>query len=174
MKSLQVYHKFFEDVNSLKELILGMEFEDHIHGQEILNFNHLSEDIDEYFQFITREPVICRKEISGIYRKPYSKIHYEPFDEISQWVLIVAIEQTTFKTYRHKETNKTSVFGIDDIHKFQIDNCQDFDLWEVDSEIKMQSNDVILVRPFIWHSLEENKLVQIYHIDLDMSETEKN
>ena len=76
--------------------------------------------------------------------------------------------------YRHKETNNTSVFGIDDIHKFQINNCQDFDLWEVDSEIKMQPNDVVLVRPFIWHSLEENKLVQIYHIDLDMSETEKN
>jgi hypothetical protein len=156
--------KFYEKPNELFEIISKLDFKENLYGDEIKDFNMLSQGIEEAFCQIVGQKISLTKD-SGRFRKPYSPIHFENFSENSVFVGFVALEDTIFKTFRHKETGFTNVFPItEDLNTFIKDNCFDPEKWEVVADIKLLAGNLLLVKPWVWHSLD-NKLVKVFYLE---------
>lgn len=156
--------KFYEKPNELFEIISKLDFKENLYGDEIKDFNMISQGIEDAFSQIVGQKVSLTKD-SGRFRKPYSPIHFENFSENSVFVGFVALEDTVFRTHRHKETGYTNVFPItEDLNTFIKDNCFDPEKWEVIADVKLLAGNLLLVKPWVWHSLD-NKLVKVFYLE---------
>ena len=155
---------FYEKPKELFDIISKLDLKENLFGDEIKDFNMISQGIDQAFSQIIGQKITVTKD-SGKFRKPYPPIHFENFTQDSVFVGIVALEDTNFKTYRHKETGFTNVFPItQDINTFIKDNCFDPEKWETIADIKLLAGTLLLVKPWVWHSLD-NKLVKVFYLE---------
>jgi hypothetical protein len=145
-----------EDVNMLFHTINNLQFVEKIHGEEIENFNMVIPDLDPIFSKLLAEEVTVDEDNSGIFRKPNIDIHFESFTSLSDWVFIIALQQTTFNLYHHSSGAKTAL----DEHRL---NYKDYIEWDYHTNILLQPNEGIIFRPWLFHSLEPG-LVQVYKL----------
>jgi predicted P-loop ATPase len=136
--------KFYEKPNELFEIISKLDFKENLYGDEIKDFNMISQGIENAFSAILNQKVAVTKD-SGRFRKPYAPIHFENFNENSLYTAIVALEDTNIKTYKHKETGYTNVFPITE-------------------DINLHAGNMILIKPWVWHGLD-NKLVKVFYLE---------
>jgi hypothetical protein len=94
------------------------------------------------------------KEGSGCFRKPYQMIHFENFSSVDEWVVIIPVEQTTVKLWKHTETGHTYVFHSDNVEEFVTSNCFDQSKWEINSFSVIEPGYAYFFRPRVWHSVE--------------------
>lgn len=149
MKNLILSTNFYQDINTLNTMIGNMDFEASLYGSEILEFNFIPDELKDTFNIILNEEVEVQL---GIFRKSNSTVHFENFYQHSLWKCIVAIDDTKLNIY-----DKT-FFDVENIDEFMLQN----NVLDIKHTITLNKNDFIFIRPWAWHSLEENKLVQIF------------
>ncbi len=155
---------FYDNPENIFNIISKLEFKENLYGEEIKDFNMISPDIANIFSAIVGQKISLSKN-SGSFRKPYSPVHFESFDENSLFVGFIALEDTNFKTYKHKETGFTNVFPITkDMDIFIKNNCFDLEKWETIADIKLLAGSLLLIKPWIWHGLDK-KIVKVFYLE---------
>lgn len=171
MQNLIVCNNLYNDSNSLTSLINTLVFEDGVLGQYVKDFDYSPQGIETMISNILRQSV---EVVNGTFIKPNSIIHHDTFYEHTLWTCIVALEDTTLKIHRH-ESGSEGFFDIPDENKeqFLLDNAADLDKWSTTMSINMKQNDFVFIRPWLWKSLTEDKLVQLFTINLRIDTSRK-
>lgn len=138
MKNIILCSNLYNDMDALSNLISTMEYTDNLYGSEIKDFNFLPQGIDQQFENYLGHPVEVQPD-TGTFRKPNSLAVLQPVYQHCLWVCIVALEDTVLKLYDKNEEDFTE-----------------------SNQINIKKNDFVFIRPWIYHSLEESKLVQVF------------
>jgi hypothetical protein len=156
-----------QDVKNLVAAVQGMQFVPCGYGYELPNFNLIFPDIEIILNKVLGERVIVDVNRSGVIRKPYNNaIHFENFESSEEWCFIIALEKTTINLWHHiddikkgdiSQANSKSVF---EGHEFDYEN---FFEWKIHTNIVLEPNQGIFIRPWVFHSLESG-LVQYYRL----------
>ena len=149
-----------EDVNFLFNVTNNLQFVEKEHGFEIENFNMVIPDLDPIFSKLLADDVTVDEENSGIFRKPNLGIHFESFSSMSDWVFIVALQQTTFNLYHHLSGAKTALDEYRFDYRLNYTAVLD---WDYHTNILLEPNQGVIFRPWLFHSLESG-LVQVYRL----------
>lgn len=155
---------FYNNAKDIFEIVSKLDFKESLYGDEIPNFNMIPEGLTSAFSDLLGQKITLNKN-SGVFRKPYSPVHFENFHENSLYVAIAALEDTKFTTYRHKELKSSLVFSVkENVNEFIKENCFDKEKWEVVADINLYQGNIVFVKPWIWHGLD-NKLVKVFYIE---------
>jgi hypothetical protein len=148
-------------------VVTGLQFVEEEYGFEIPHFNLVLPDIHLVFSKILGEEVVVDHKRSGIVRKPHNgMIHFESFDSPNEWCFILALERNTLNVYKHvadmryNEFDKVDSRSVLEGYKFNYTNLFE---WDVTSNIVLDCNQGVFIRPWVFHSLQNN-LVQYYRI----------
>ena len=161
MKNLILCEDFYNDVNTISQLISNLEFTSCLYGYEIEKFYHIPSDLENMMSELLSENIEIQPN-TGFFRKPNNLIYFDEFYQHARWCCIVALEDTELKILKH-ESGYKSFFDIqEDFNQFFVDNCYDQSKWISLNTINIRKNDFIFIRPWIWRSLLENKLIQMY------------
>ena len=171
MKSILLFDNFYQDLESLHELVSTLDFKESFYGEEIVDFNFIPPDSQENFCQIMAEDLEV-SDNSGLFRKSYSTIHFENFNGYSRYVAILAIEPTTIKFYRHEKGFK-SVIELDSPVDEFVPEFFDESKWDCYSSITLEQNQIIFLRPWMFHSLSDS-LVQVFYLNTKISEEGDN
>lgn len=170
MKNLILCSNLYNDMDSLSNLISTMEYEDNVYGSEIKDFNFIPQGIDEQFKNFLSESIEVQPN-TGIFRKPNTMIHFEPFYQHCLWVGIVALEDTTLTLW--EQENVKTIFDVpqEEMETFLLNN--DPSKWVETNKLNIKKNNFVFIRPWLWHSLEENKLVQVFLLNHRIEEEKR-
>lgn len=138
------------------------------YGIEIPQFNLVFPDLDMVVGKMLGDFINIDSEISGVFRKPFGgMIHFESFTNLKEWRMIVALEDTTFKVYRHKSGIKNALELTEESNVIWMNNAEDeTGEWEEETVIKLRQNDAIFFRPWIFHSLD-HKIILSYTLQVE-------
>lgn len=121
-------------------------------GFEIPNFNLVFPDLEIIIGEMLGDWVKIDDYNSGTFREPFdNQIMFEPFDSLNEWRLAVALHDNTFKTYIHKSGSKDARYGWE----FDYKNPAD---WDVETILKIKTNDAVFYRPWVFHSFESKMI----------------
>jgi hypothetical protein len=135
----------------------AIHFQPRQYGRELVDFNMIAPDDNMVFGGLLGDYVKLDEKNSGTFRYPWNNlIHFESFEDLSEWRLAVALEDNVFTTYSHVSGAKTALTA----HEFDYANLND---WVVETVITLRQNDAIFYRPWVFHSFEE-KLLLCFHI----------
>jgi hypothetical protein len=168
MKKLLYCENLYQDIESLFQLISPMEYEQNIYGEEIINFNFMPQGLEQQFETVMGESLEIQPN-TGVFRKPSNIIHFENFYQHALWLCIVALEDTQLRIYEQEEV-KTFFDVKDNLDDFVVQNCMDESKWTTQTQINIKKNGFVFIRPWLWHSLEKNKLVQIFLLNHKIKE----
>ena len=163
-----------DDAHKLYMIASNLQFVEKQYGLEIDNFNLIFPGLDPVFSKVIGEEVTIDKDRSGIFRRPMNCIiHFEEFDDLTEWCFIVALEPTTFNLYNHLENgplSKVNARSALDAYKFNYRNMFE---WDVCVNIRLEPNQGVIFRPWLFHSIEDG-LVQYYRLIGKKPEQETN
>jgi len=167
MKNIIHCDSLYNDIDQISGLITSLEFVDCLYGQEIEDFYYIPQGLSEMFSDILKEEVEVQHD-TGTFRKPNTLIHFDNFYEHSLWSCIVALEDTQLKTYTHINGSKSFWDIPENTNKdaFFAENCMNLDKWAEESSINIRKNDFVFVRPWLWKSLEQDKIVQTFMLNV--------
>jgi hypothetical protein len=155
------------EAEGLCSVVQGLQYVEKEYGLELENFNLILPDIHLVFSKILGEDVIIDRERSGLVRKPYNNmIHFESFESPDEWCFILALEKTTLNIYKHiKDIRYNDIDQVDsknvlDGYQFNYRNLFE---WDVTSNILLDCNQGVFIRPWVFHSLQDGT-VQYYRI----------
>jgi hypothetical protein len=155
------------EAEALCSVVQNVRYVDGEYGKEIPDFNLILPDIDLIFSKILGEEVVLDKKKSGIIRKPYSNmIHFESFENPSEWCFILALERTTLNIYKHiadiryNDLDQVDSKNVLDGYKFNYKNMFE---WDVMTNVILDCNEGVFIRPWVFHSLQDGT-VQYYRI----------
>jgi hypothetical protein len=161
---------FYHNTESIYGPVILLDYQPCLHGYEVLDFYMVPQGIENGFADITGRKIKITKK-SGVFRRPYPIIHFENFDQNSFFVGAVALEKTTFQTHRHKETGITSVTSVqDNLEEFVKNNCFSKEKWDTVANINLKAGDLVLFKPWLWHSFED-KLIKVFYLEVDKCES---
>lgn len=167
MKQFLKCKSFYRDIEQLQNLISSLEFDDHHFGKEILNFHYIPEGLQEFLSQVITEDVEIQPN-TGTFRKPSEIIHVDDFYQHALWTCIVALEDTKINIHTHKNGHET-FFDVKDDSDF-FNECFISENWITESTINLKKNDFILIRPWLWKSLEQDKLVQTFLLNAKLGQ----
>jgi hypothetical protein len=159
-------NKFYEDnvIDNLFTITSSLRFVEKEHGFEIHDFNHIIPGLEPIFSKILADNIIIDQDLSGIFRKPNLRIHFEGFDDTSEWIFAIALEETIFNLYHHLENGPlsdiNSKHAIEDF-TFNYNNLLE---WNCYSNIILKPNQCVIFRPWLFHSFSHEKLIQLYRL----------
>ena len=146
-----------DDVEKLRNLGNSLPKVEKEYGLEVENFNFIVPNLEPVFSNILGQPITIDKDRSGVFRKPMNCIiHFEGFDDPSEWCFMIALEPTTFNLYHHLSGAKTALEG----YKFNYRNLFE---WDYNTNILLKPNQGVFFRPWLFHSVEDG-LVQYYRL----------
>jgi len=155
------------EAEGLCAVVQELQYEEREYGLELPNFNLILPGIHLVFSKILGEDVIIDRERSGLVRKPYNNmIHFESFESPDEWCFILALEKTTLNIYKHiKDIRYNDIDQVDsknvlDGYQFNYRNLFE---WDVTSNILLDCNQGVFIRPWVFHSLQDGT-VQYYRI----------
>lgn len=158
------------DAERYVSVVQNLKFVEKQYGLEIENFNMILSGMEPVLGKVLGERVIIDQKRSGIFRRPICNvIHFEEFDSLNEWCFIVALEKNTLNIMHHLENFGKGEFGkVDarsalDGYKFNYRNLFE---WDVHTNILLEPNQGIFMRPWMFHSLNEG-LVQYYRLIAD-------
>jgi hypothetical protein len=155
------------EAEALCSVVQGVTYVEKEYGYEMPNFNLILPDIHLVFSKILGEEVVIDRARSGIVRKPYNgMIHFESFESPNEWCFILALEKTTLNIYRHvADIRFNDLDCVDSKHVLEGFNFNYRNLfeWDIVSNIILECNQGVFIRPWVFHSLDE-KTVQYYRI----------
>lgn len=146
-----------ESAQNIKKAVYNLNFSETELGKDILNFNMVPEDSDKMFSNILGTNIIVNKDISGVFRFPHPFIHFESFDNLNQWVFIVALEKTMLNIYENLKGYKNAL----EEYKLNYRNLID---WELIVSYDFKPGQGILFRPWLFHSFSGG-LIQRFRLE---------
>lgn len=156
------------DAERYANIVRNLPFVEKQYGYEIENFNMIFSGLEPILGKVLGERVIIDPKRSGVFRKPINNIiHFEEFDSLNEWCFIVALEKSTLNIFYHLKPNgeyrefdaKTALDGWN----FNYRNMFE---WDYHTNILLEPNQGIFIRPWVFHSLEDG-LVQYYRLITD-------
>jgi len=163
MKNIILCSSFYNDIDSLSELINKLEYTDCLYGKEIEEFYYIPAELTEMLSAVLEKDIEIQPN-TGTFRKPNSIVYFDNFYEHAQWTCVVALEDTMLKVHEHKEGSK-SYFDMPKDEQFFIDNCMNVDKWNTTTSINIKKNDYVFIRPWLWKSFEEDKTIQVFLVN---------
>lgn len=162
------------DANKLFNITKSLPFVEKQYGLEIDNFNLIFPGLDSVFSKVIGQEVTVDEDRSGLFRRPMNCIiHFEEFDDLSEWCFIIALESTTFNLYNHLEDgplSKVNARSALDGYRFNYRNMME---WDVCVNIRLEPNQGVIFRPWLFHSIEDG-IVQYYRLIGKKPEQETN
>jgi hypothetical protein len=146
-----------EEALKLNSVVCNLKYEESELGKEIKDFNLIPEDIDKTFSNILNTNIITKKEISGVFKYPYSFIHFESFETNNEWIFVVALDETMLNIYENKNGPKTAL----DEYKLQYRNLHE---WDLIVSYMLKPGQAIMFRPWLFHSFSGG-LVQQFRLE---------
>ena len=125
-------------------------------GEEIPNFNMVAEDSHEIFSKILNTNIKIDENRSGVFRKPSNLIHFESFENLNEWVFMVALQPSTLNLFEHKT-------GVDNALKEYKFNYRNLFEWNLQINHLLNPGQGILFRPWLFHSFDTG-LIQIFRL----------
>ena len=160
-----------EEANKLKYLVGGLRFTEKDYGYEIENFNQILSGLEPIMSRVLGEKIIIDHKRSGIFRKPKQFVHFEDFETLNEWCFVVALDRTTFNMFHHLESGvgENGVINARSALDGWQFNYRNFMEWNVETNVLLEENQGVFFRPWMFHSLDEGKLVQYYRLLADRS-----
>lgn len=157
IKTITIDDYFAEDdAIKLSNVVANLKFSEHEFGKQIDNFNMVSNDASELFSRVLGKNLTVIDELSGIFRYPKHFIHFESFNDINEWLFVVALQNSTFNIFEHQTGNKNALTE----HKFNYRNLLE---WNLTVNYLLQPGQGILFRPWLFHSFD-NGLIQMFKL----------
>lgn len=157
---------FYSNANQIHEIVSKLDYKQETFGLQIKDFYLVPQGIEEGFSQILGKKMTLGEK-SGAFRKPYEFIHFENFNPKSVYLAIIALSDIKFYTYKHKEKNYYQVTDLkENLEEFIVKNCNTKHLWDVTCQINMSAGDMVLVKPWCWHSLDSG-LVNIFYLETE-------
>lgn len=152
-----------EEANQIVNATYFLQYQPMEFGEEIPNFNMVSDDIDELFSKMLNTNIIVDKKQSGIFRKPNNLIHFESFDNLNEWIFMVALQPSTLNIFEHKSGADNALSE----YKFNYRNLFE---WDLQINHLLKPGQGILFRPWLFHSFDSG-LIQLFKLkETDISE----
>lgn len=147
-----------QDVDTLYNIALSLQFVPKDYGDEVANFNHVIQGLDPVFSKMLAEDVEVVDELSGVFRRPRYGIHFESFSTPGDWIFLVNLDPrtTTVNFFKHKSGAKSALDG----YKFNYNNLFD---WDLTTNIELGPNEGIIFRPWLFHSVNDG-MIQVYRL----------
>lgn len=172
MVKLLLADGFFADgeAQALSDVIGALRFTPTQYGDEVENFTMVSSDAADKMSVVIGERVEVTPVVSGVFRRPrIGTVRFESFHGLNEWCFAVALEPTTFNMYKHLASG-VGELGVVDAHSaldicnlpYQINYANYFE-WDLDVNIRMQPNQGVFYRPWMFHSFEDG-LIQRFHL----------
>jgi hypothetical protein len=140
------------------------------YGEEVENINLIIPKMEPLFSKVLGERVKIDRERSGIFRKPINNlIHFEDFESSEEWCFIASLEKNEFNIYHHiSEPDKGEFSEVDssNVYKGYKFNYRNLFEWKIHTNVILQPNDGIFIRPWMFHSLNDS-WVQYYRLIAD-------
>lgn len=150
--------------------VSSLPFQPREFGEEIPDFSLIIPGMEPLFSRVVGERVKIDGKRSGIFRKPTNGlIHFEDFESPDEWCFIAALQPNTLNIWNHiSEPDKGEVSPIDSAHAlkgYQFNYLNLFE-WKVHTNVLLNANDGVFIRPWMFHSLQDN-IVQYYRLIAD-------
>lgn len=160
-----------EDAKRFKYVVGGLSYTEKSYGYEIENFNMIQRGLEPIFSRVLGEKVIIDQNRSGLFRRPKQFVHFEDFETLNEWCFVIALEKTTFNMFHHikdgiGENGEIDAKSALDGWEFNYRNLME---WNIETNIVLEENQGVFFRPWMFHSLDEGKLVQYYRLLADRS-----
>ena len=160
-----------EDAKRFKYVVGGLSYTEKSYGYEIENFNMIQRGLEPIFSRVLGEKVIIDQNKSGLFRKPKQFVHFEDFETLNEWCFVIALEKTTFNMFHHikdgiGESGEIDAKSALDGWEFNYRNLME---WNIETNVVLEENQGVFFRPWMFHSLNEGKLVQYYRLLADRS-----
>ena len=159
MKSLILCETLYEDIEVLFSSVSTLEYSESLYGEEIKDFSFIPNELNEIFNSMLNEELEIQPD-TGKFLKPKECVRIEPFYQHATWLCIVALENTNITI--HSQKNIKTFFDIPgNIEEFILSNLE-LENWDTDTTLTIKKNDFIFIRPWKFHSLQKNKLIQLF------------
>lgn len=145
-----------EQAFELTAATFNLQYTQHEFGKQIDNFNMVPPDINEMFSTILNTKIEVNEEQSGIFRFPEIFIHFEGFDATNEWVFAVALQQSTFNVFEHKDGAVNALQS----HEFNYRNLFE---WDLKVNHVLDPGQGVLFRPWLFHSFNSG-LTQTFRL----------
>ena len=156
---------FYSNANQIYDIVSKLDYKQETFGLEIKDFYLVPQGIDSGFSQIVNKNISLGKK-SGCFRKPYEFIHFENFEPKSYFLAIVALTDTKFYTYRHKEKSYSQVIQLqENLEEFISKNCNNKSAWDITCQVNMSPGDMVLVKPWLWHSIDPG-IVNVFYLEI--------
>lgn len=144
------------DAENLCAITNNLQYVDHEFGQQIEQFNMVPENANELFSNILNTKIEVDEDNSGVFRKPVTWIHFEPFDGPNEWLFFCALTETTLNIFEHQSGATTAL----DEYKFNYKNLFE---WDLQIDFVLKPGQGILFRPWLFHSFNGG-LIQMFKL----------
>ena len=160
-----------EEVKKFKYIVGGLQYTEKPYGHEIENFNMIQRGLEPIFSRVLGEKVVIDQKRSGLFRRPKQFVHFEDFETLNEWCFVIALEKTTFNMFHHLKDGIGESGDVD--AKSALDgwqyNYRNLMEWNIETNVVLEENQGVFFRPWMFHSLDEGKLVQYYRLLADRS-----
>lgn len=182
MQQLIIDSDFYTNPNQMKDLFINLEFvkNENVLGGQICPMQFANEDMLGYFHNVLGAPQGVFEFVSGsgsfiLNQKdelPKSSVCIQYPDLTTQWVGVVSLNKSEephfLKFYKHKRTGWTGVpndpeelskeklYSYQHIETFiEYENVNWEEKWEEVTRIELKPNQLILFRPWLFHSYND-------------------
>lgn len=145
-----------EDAICLSNIVKNLQYQPTEFGYEIQQFNHIPENVDYLFSSVLGKEVTINQNISGVFRIPELFIHFESFNNLNEWLFVVALERSTFNIFEHKNGNKSALDG----YKHNYRNLFE---WDLTVNYLLEPGQGIFFRPWLFHTFDQG-IVQVFYL----------
>ncbi len=145
-----------EEATRLVNITYRLQYQPTPFGDEIPNFNMVGETTNELFSQILNTRINIIDEQSGIFRKPSNLIHFESFENLNEWIFMVALQPSTLNIFEHRTGIDNALRG----HQFNYRNLFE---WDLQVNYLLKPGHGVLFRPWLFHSFDTG-LIQIFRL----------
>lgn len=145
-----------EGAYNLSLVARSLQFVQKSLGREIENFNHVPDDLSDIISRTIARKVEVDLDRSGVFRFPDVFVHFEDFETTKDWMLVVALDQTYFNIYEHKDGARNA------LEEYQFPYMDLFQ-WNVKVNYELEPGQAVFFRPWLFHSFTGN-LIQIFRL----------
>jgi hypothetical protein len=145
-----------QEAINLSLVVKNLQYKKTDFGHEIEEFNAVSPDSDELFSSVLGKQVTVDLDRSGVFREPELFVHFEDFQELNEWLFVVALENSTFNLFEHQSGAKTALDG----YQFGYRNLFE---WDLTVNYLLEPGQGIFFRPWLFHSFDQG-LIQIFRL----------
>lgn len=148
------------EIEAFRPLVEDVHWVDTKFGKQMAHWNMIFKDIDLVLGKMVGDLVEIDRPNSGtLWRPLHEIIHFEDFENLDDWRFVVAMDTNEFKTYVHKSGWKSFLDFVNDPDPEKaMPNYTDPDEWHLETFVRLNPNDVLFYRPWIWHSFQSGVL----------------